>query len=239
MSRVGTLASAGIIVITNAVLLLEVAHNRQGSPIETIRLTERELPIGYRQNEDSGVSVNFNWRRFAILEDDYSWLDRAKLEGLGFDYARAMREPQRPPLPRPAFVALEFNGPAWEKWLNLAQQSTRSSVTSPEKYSRLIPIDVATTPDPLLRKYPDRSKYLIVRAVVQLSVVTLRQGQPQIRNPVLQLLPDSIHVPPPMSYALPRLGGPPNLERPRYTLTVSYGRSFEPWVVGIGEPGKN
>jgi hypothetical protein len=234
------LVAAAVVVVTNGVVLLEVARNRAGAPVETIQLTERELPLNFQEKENTGVAVRLDWQRFyPFVEDNYSWLDRAKLEALGFDYARAMREPQRPPLPRPAFVALEFNGPAWEKWLNLAQQSTRPSGTSPEMYSRLIPIDVATTPDPLLRKYPDRRRYLVVKGVIQLFFDTSGKRQPPLRPSISQILPGSIHVPPPLSDAAARFAGRTVTQSPRYTLTVSYGRSFEPWLVSIGEPGKN
>ena len=77
------LAAAGVIVVANAVVLLQVAHNRNGGPIETIRLTERELPLNYRENENSEVSVRLNWRGNSRVTDDYSWLGRTKLEELG------------------------------------------------------------------------------------------------------------------------------------------------------------
>jgi hypothetical protein len=178
--------------------------------------------------------VRLDWQRFDFAMNEYSWLDRRKLEGLGFDYARAMRDPLHPPLPRPAFVALEYDGPAWQKWLNSAQQAglgvTHYELPSRlELLSRLIPIDAAKSPETLLRKYPDRGKYLIVRGLVQLSATT-RQGQLQLLPSISQLLPDTIHVPAPLSDGLANLPIVPNAS-PRYTLTLSYGRHFEPWLV--------
>jgi hypothetical protein len=213
-----------VILITNGVELMEVERNRAGGAIETIQLTERELPLNFQEQENTGVEVRLNWQRFSFVANDYAWLDRTKLEGLGFDYARAMRDPVHPPLPRPAFVVLEYNGPAWEKWLNSARESKRPSGTQPEMYSRLFPVDVASTPEVLLRAYPDRAKYLIVKGVVQLLTVT-RKEQLQLWPSISQVLPDSIHVPLP--------------PRPRYTLTVAYGRGFEPWLVRVDEPGKD
>jgi hypothetical protein len=238
MRRDGILAAAAVIVITNAIVLIEVARNRSGGPVETIQLTERELPMNVREKEDTGVAVSLNWRRFNFGAHEFSWLDRPKLEGLGFDYVRAMQDPLHRPLPRPAFVVLEYNGPAWEQWLNSAQQAKQFFGTQPEMYSRLFPVDVASTPEALLRTYPDRAKYLVVKGVVQLSVIT-RQGELQILPSISQLLPDSIHVSPPISDALANLPMLPNLASPRYTLTLSYGRRFEPWLVSVGEPGKN
>jgi hypothetical protein len=229
----GILAAAAVIVITNGVVLLEVARNRAGGAIETIRLTERELPLGFREKENTGVAVGLNWQRLSFVANDYPWLDRTKLEGLGFDYAKALRDPQHPPLPRPAFVALEYNGPAWEQWLNSAALKDMPNDT----YSRLFPIDVARTPEPLLRKYPNREKYLVVRGLVQLSAVT-RQGQLQLLPSISQLFPAAIHVPSPLSDPLNVMVGT-NPTSPRYTITLSYGRSFEPWVVRIDQPGSD
>ena len=97
MRRRGLLVAAALILVTNAVVLVEVARNRAGAPVETIQLTERELPLNFRGKEDTGVSVSLNGRRFYSVGDDFSWLNQAKLEELGFDYARALRHPQDPP----------------------------------------------------------------------------------------------------------------------------------------------
>jgi hypothetical protein len=229
MMRAETFAAAGIVLLTNVVVLLEVAHNRSGGPVETIQLTERELPLNYRENENSGVSVRIDWRRFyTVVPEDFSQLDRAKLEALGFDYDRAMHDPQYPPLPRPAFVAFEYDGPAWARWVRSAQQA-KPPLTQFEMLSRLLPVDVATTPDPLLIKYPDRQKYIIVRGVVGVYA-DIREKNPKLRPSISQVLPDTIHVTPPLSDAMGHLAGN-RAASPRYTLTISYGRSFEPWLV--------
>jgi hypothetical protein len=154
----------------------------------------------------------------------------------GFDFARAKPDPLHPPLPRPAFIALEYNGSAWEKWLKAASQSGPGA--HPEISSRLIPVDAATRSEPLLRKYPDRGRFLIVKGLVQLTAIN-RQGELQLRPFISQIVPDSIHVPLPLSDRLSGFVGFFNPEHPRYTLTVSYGRSFEPWLVIVAEPGKN
>jgi hypothetical protein len=237
MRRSGVLAAAAVIVVTNGVVLMDMARNRAGQPIETIQLTERELPLNFRDKENTGVAVRLNWPRFPF-SDDFSRLDQTKLEGLGFDCARAIRDSQHPVLPRPAFLAFEYDGPAWERWQKSAQQPNHPTLPQPEMYSHLIPIDAATTPEPLQRKYPDSGRYLIVRGVVQLSVITSSQGNPQLLPSISEVLPGSIHVPPPLSDALDNLAGPSNNAGPRYTLTLSYGQHFEPWLV-TKEPGKN
>ena len=243
MRRLGLLVAGAIMLVTNAVALIEVARNRAGAPVENIQLTERELPLDFREKEDTGVAVHLSWRRFSSVPDDFSWLNQAKLEELGFDYAWAQRHPENPPSPRPAFVALEFDGPAWERWLKSAQQAgiAERSPVETGLTSRLVPIDVAKTPEPLLQKYQDRGKYLIVRGVVQLSAWTFQAGgapgPPRLQPNISELLPASIHVPRPISDTLGNLPTPAPPAGPRYTLTLSYGRSFEPWIVT--EPGRN
>jgi len=229
----GLLIAAAVVVITNGVVLMEVARNRAGAPVETIQLTERELPLNSRQNEDSGLSARLNWRPFGAFPGVFSWLDQTKLEGLGFNYSKAMRDPQHAPLARQAFIVLEYDGAAWE------HLKSASPPTQPDLTSRLIPIDAASRSEPLLRKYPDRDRYLIVKGIVQFLITTTSKGQPQLQPFISEVLPESIHVPPPLSDALGRFPGNTNPASPRYTLTLSYGRSFEPWIVSIGEPGKN
>jgi hypothetical protein len=235
MKRAGLLAAAGIIVLTNAVVLLQVAHNRRDA-VQTIRLTEREAKVIYQSNEDSGVSVNLNWRIFSLADFEQAWLDRAKLQALGFDLARTNPDRQYSPLARPAFVVLEYNGAAWEKWLKEAERPIQRDAS--EIASRLIPIDAARTAEPLLQKYSDRGRYLIVKGVIQLTYMG-RDVVPPLLPSISQILPDTIHVPPPLSWALPRGVGGPNSTRPRYTLTLSYGRNFEPWIASVEVPPKN
>jgi hypothetical protein len=226
MIRGGTLAAAGVVLLTNAVALLEVAHNRRGGPVETIRLTERELPVNYRENEDSGVSVRLQGGApYPVTVDNYAWLDRAKLQSLGFDPDRALRDPKRQPLPRLAFIVFEYDGPAWERWLKAAQES-KPRLTASGMTSRLIPIDAAVSADPLLRKYSDPQRYLVVRGLVQVFV-----GDKQIHPSVSQILPDAIHVPAPLSEAIGPFAGSSDTGSRRYTLTLAYGRDFEPWLV--------
>jgi hypothetical protein len=192
--------------------------------------------VGYQSNEDNGVSVHLNWR--LSYPAPIEWLDRAKLQTLGFDVVRPNSDRQNSPLDRPAFLVFEYNGPAWEKWLKEAQRPTRP-VDHPETAPRLILVDAAKTAEPLLRNYSDRGRYLIVKGVIGLGYTVGEGGGSQLTPGISQILPDSIHVPPPLSWILPRASGGQNSKRPRYSLTISYGRDFEPWVTAVGEPPKD
>jgi hypothetical protein len=91
MTRRGLVLAAAVILVTNAFVLLGVARNRAGRSLQTIQLTERELPMNYRGKEDSGVALRIQWNQYSFaMFDQYSWLDRAKLESLGFDCDAAL-----------------------------------------------------------------------------------------------------------------------------------------------------
>ena len=224
----GLLVAAAIIIVSNAIVLVGVARNRAGVPVQTIQLTHRELPTGYREKEDTGVSLRLNWSQYGIIyPEQNSWLNQAKLESIGFDTAAALRDAKHQPLARPAYVVFEYNGPAWEQWLQKAQQTKfAGSPSITDTQSRLFAVDAAKTPETLLLKYPDRSKYLIVRGVIRAFVNTwdpiARKAANRLEGSVSEALPQNIHVPPPLANTFARTP---------YIVTLAYGRRFEPWVV--------
>jgi len=88
----------GLIVLTNAIVLLGVAYNRSGEPVSHITLTERELklPFQYGLNtENSGLQLRLDFRTKMKNSDNNmyrflqspDWLDKNKLELLGFNFS--------------------------------------------------------------------------------------------------------------------------------------------------------
>ena len=238
MRRNSLLLAAALILLSNAMVLLGVARNRAGQPLRTVQLSERELPLNYRGQEDSGVSMRLAWDQYSLAGyDPYSWLDRAKLQSLGFDCDAALRNPAHPPLPRPAFLVLEYNGPAWEAWQKFAEQKADPRFSAAAR-SRLFVIDAATTPEPLLPKYTDTRKYLLVRGVVRLNVsnwdmTTQKTGPYHLQPSVSALLPKDIHVPLPFSKMLADRSSGTAASEFHYTVTLSFGSRFEPWVAAV------
>lgn len=223
MKKAGLLVAAAIVIVSNALVLAGVARNRAGAPVETIQLTQRELPAGFRQKEDTGVSLHLNSNHYGVFyREKNAWLDRARLDSLGFDTAAALRDRKHQPLPRPAYIALEYNGPAWEQWARRAQDTKPFNRISLDMQSRLFPIDAAKSPEALLQKYSDRQKYLIVRGVIR-AFVNTGTGTNQLEGSVSEILPQNIHVPPPLASSFSTAS---------YTVTLAYGHRFEPWVIG-------
>ena len=126
-------ASAGLVVLTNAIVLIGIAYNRGGEPEAEITLTEREVPLSYeafQSDENTELALRLHWQSPAHrwqalmfeprLEPD--WFDQAKLEAVGYDCSLPLSDPSTEQyydkmLPREAFVVLEYGGQAWTRWL--------------------------------------------------------------------------------------------------------------------------
>jgi len=235
MRRNGLLFAAAVILIANAFVLVGVARNRSGHPQQTIQLTERELPMNYRGNEDTGISLRLQWGQRSFSRGGYPLLDQAKLESLGFDCKAALRDTKRQPLDRPAFLVLELNGSTWQSWLKSAEETKTVPDSVKMAQSKIFVVDAAKTPEPLLAKYTDRKMYLVTRGVVRLFVNTwdAKVQNPRLESSISELLPGTIHVPLPLSNMLAnRSANTPALDF-HYTVTLAYGSRFEPWVVKV------
>jgi len=229
-----------IILVSNAVLLTIVARNRSGSPIRTIELTERELPMLARGDEDSSVSLLVTWkpnsfvRPGGALDDDkqVGLFDDEKLRSLGFSCGIAdsksplYRVPQR----RLAFVALEYTVNPLEEHTGPA----RPAAGWGRGQSGLMVVDASTSLDQLLSKYPDSRKYMIVRGIVRASTHQTADAAraPVWRGRVESVLPPQIYVPLPYSTEFNRKTSEEQ-SRTRYTVTLRYGRNLEPWIESI------
>lgn len=226
MKRFGWLAALLLVVVVNAVVLAGVAWNRSGEPDATLQLTERELPLLYRfsrSQENTGVAFRLNLSDGTNSPD---WLDADKLRQLGFSVPQsgAGRDARdawsKRPLPRQAWVVLEFDGPAWQALLaeqtqrladaRLAVEKgevTREQVKSLEKAlmrmrqsgSRLVAVDASTEPSALRARYPDSRRYLITGAKVRMRVEHSLSAEDESDSlavkSYLQLLVNRIHVP--------------------------------------------
>ncbi|HYK90232.1 MAG TPA: DUF4824 family protein [Acidobacteriota bacterium] len=245
MNRIGLLLAIALVVVGNAFVFIGVRSNRAGAPLETIELTERELVLQSQPEDNTGVTLQINWwPRY--------WpggFDREKLQDLGFrcpspsgpgDFERRMS-------PRAAYVALEYQGPAWERWLK--EQEAAAAKTPPpitaapshasgfDSGTRLFFVDAALDPDKLMRRYSDRRKYLIVRAVVAARFTQDKVSAGSWHGWVAEIIPSEIHVPLPFASLLSGLSSKVG-EETRYTVTLQYGRHFEPWVSDVKLLGK-
>lgn len=254
-----------VIVLTNAVALGGAWWNRSGEAESRLALSQRELrlPWGGLDRESSGLALTLNWRvvpsdrNAAYLE--YSsggapeWLDKAKMESLGFDMSprsQGIRGNDRE-LSRDVLLVLELDGDAYQRSLERVRQHLAAEETklaampdSSEKKnrlknaadllareekenSRLFAVDAGRDLAALRAKYPDRARYAIVRGQVRPSWNGERSDRPA-RGYVSNVSITGINVP----YALrPLLAESPAQQK--FVAGVSFGQRLEPWITQL------
>lgn len=202
MKKRGLFIAIGLLVLVNVVVLGGAAFNRAGEPDAVMTLTDREMPLatGQLYQENSGVSLRINTYHATYLvpeTDDNGtspWLDRKKLESLGFRFDKRSTEDEKNDtyerqMPRRTFAVLEFDGTAWDAWKKALEEKlssldnqgkeegkrSRSSASKKDiereltNGSRLFVIDAGNDPALLRNRYTDRAHYLIIPAIARVS----------------------------------------------------------------------
>ncbi len=256
-----------VILLTNAVALGGALWNRSGEAESRLTLSQRELRMPYTRfdRENSGLTLALNWRVAAQPDRsnvywEYSsggmpeWLDKAKMESLGFDMSQNDKGNIRwndRTLSRDVLLVLEQDGAAHQQALARARQHLDAEETklaamaeSNEKKnrlknaadqlareekenSRLFVIDAGLDPVVLRGKYPDRTRYAIVHGQVR-PAWNNGQNDSGARGYVGSVSISGINVP----HALrPLLANQPGQEK--FTVGVSFGKRLEPWIASL------
>lgn len=261
MNRTGLILAITVVLASNIFVLIGVSGNRSGVPFETIELTERELTLQSQPKDDSGISLYLNWKQPTTEQLPSgrardAHFDSVKLQELGFNcnYPEGSALPEKFLLPREVFVAFEYDGETWSRWLKSQEglsaskpQSSATAVVSGrptdlererQGASRLFVVDAARSAGELRNKYPDQRKYLVARAIVaahldvEYDPITKAVRSSKWRGYASEIIPSEIHVPLPFAKLLSGLGSRAGAE-PRYTITLQFGRKLEPWVAGV------
>jgi hypothetical protein len=252
MRRTGLICAAAVVLAANIFALIRVAGNRAGSPLATIELTERELPLQNLDPDNSGAVVRLAWSEPAPFPNPT--LARQDMEAAGFDFAfpPGTRREDIGLLSREAYVALEYQGRLWEQAVEQAKSAPKGSelpaartqpgpsrpVVDPQFASRLYVAGASSDPEDLRRRFPDPTRYLIVRALLRARIDEVKDPQTdqvtslEFGGYVGEVLPSMIFVPLPhgkLLASLPQKTG----HAPRYAITLRYGRSYEPWVESV------
>ena len=192
------------------------------------------------------------------------WLEEVKLASLGFDVSpppatrRASWRHDRQ-LPREALVVLEIDGRAYQNALERAraraakeaEKAAQTGKTGPgtpaeqaatflkneeSVNSRLFAVDVGLDARTLRAKYPDRTRYAIVRGKVRASYQFGRGKEARWTGYIEDIQNGQINVPIEFRRAIERAPRP--VPRPvaaadhaAFEATVAFGRRFEPWLV--------
>jgi hypothetical protein len=213
------------------------------------RVLSQEHPLGYYDSHSGALE----------------WLDEAKLAALGFDVSKQLdpaRESRRHRrlLPREALIVLELDGPAAQKALErarerLAQETAKANAEKDKKDmnrvkmaaealrqeetsgSRLFAVDAGPDAAALRAKYPDRSRYAIVRGKIRAYPPAAGALEKDRRwRGYLESL-DSSRINLSLEFreaaglatrTLPASGTGTRLE-----VTVAFGKRFEPWVTAV------
>jgi len=264
------LAAIALLVVSNGWVLAHVAMNRSGQTDSETELTARELSYYGTRSDDSSVVLLLRWQNTApeyAPQVEPGWFDGKKLEELGFDVSEPANSPgaeryYRNLRSRKVFVALEFDGPAWEQWLKDhepqiregTQYAPRISVEDRmeierQTASRLVAIDVARDPAGLRRKYPDRTRVMILEGLVRAvrepdrpasAVAPARAAY--VRGAISRIAIESINVPEPLSSRLRGQssyvpwtsdGNQVKIQPPPFAATLRAGSKYEPWIVDV------
>lgn len=258
-----------IIAATNAVVLLGAAWNRQEPPESTLLLSERELlpPWAYEKRDNSGLALRLRWRVLGVASQDPhlirmgygggapEWLDRAKMQSLGFDVSLPDddlddRRIFRRQLGREVFLVLELDGPAYARSMEraaAAAERLRAKADAEDARaadhlldrernvnSRLFVVDAGLDAAALRAKYADRARFAIARGLVQPAGGWAKAQRPH-SGYVSALAIDTINVPLELRAAfegaVPETAADSHSQpRARYQATLSYGKRLEPWL---------
>ncbi len=250
------LAAVAVVCLTNLAALGLGAFNR-GGVTSDVTLTERELRLASIRS--SVTLLRIHWLQPSPMAFRDEFVERAGFAAPHAGAERNLREYADRQTARNVYVALEYDGPAWQQYrdtvlrrelegapappLTAAQleQQRRSREEMVARHSRLFAIDVDRDARRLRGRHPDSLRVLISRAIGRLTFTYDGKG-PLLVVSITQLTPDAINVPRPFSLALrtltgsqPSTYGDPLAEPPRYSVQLRYGRFFEPWVERVAQ----
>lgn len=267
MMRKGYLLALALVLAANAVVLAGVAYNRSGTPKSRMVLTARELSLSWNygdfsgRSENTGMSLNIDWQ-----SDPNSYqqiFTREKLEAIGFHYPTAVQQGDRAYkhlLDRKAYVVLEYNGAAWEAYLQKTKEKhaeelakaqsekQRENLEERQAYfernaSRLVLVDIGPDAAALRARYADGSKYLITKARVSAYFNAARKTGDEIHAQIAGLLPNEVNVPRQYHAMIQQVEqerrqfnrkyDSSNPEMPSYKITLVYGQRDEPWIEAV------
>jgi len=233
MRQRGIFIAIGLLILVNVVVLVGVSYNRSSESEAELVLTERELPLtyAYRRQENSGVALRINSYhayyypgRFSSDDFLFTWLDKQKLEALGFVFNEPINEQDKynyfsRQLPRRTYAVLEYSGNVWEQWKVrreqevteiereiLERKKTDKDLAAARKSyerellsgSRLFIVDAGNDAAALRKQYADRARFLIIPAKVHISYYASfpapNSKEPRIRGHV-ELLITEVNVP--------------------------------------------
>jgi hypothetical protein len=221
------------------------------------------LGLNWRVND--GSAADYSYGGYGYHGGTPEWLDEPRMKALGFEVdaieqdAAARRRFERQ-LPREVLLVLELAGPAWElalqrartnaerneaarlanadskEFTEKARRATEQLQREEKASSRLFAIDAGLDRAALRAKYPDRGRYLILKATLRPRLDT-RERTTRVTGYVSDLAVSRINVPHALRPTLePALRKPWRSEREpgaRFEASLAVGQRLEPWIEAV------
>jgi hypothetical protein len=218
--------------------LASVSRNRSGGR-EAIVLSERELFVSPRSDDNTAAKLSLSWQPPSMRRD--TWFNAEKLAQLGFDTRTAGGElADRRQLPRDVFVVLELDGPAWRAFLEERREAVGGERTLvdelAEKGSRLVVVDADRDAAVLESRYPDARRYVITAGAARAQVVSMPNQPSYVVGTIDRIMPQQIHVPTTWAAELVPSDARERRAGARFDADIRYGLNYEPWVTAVRRP---
>jgi hypothetical protein len=196
-------------------------------------------------------------RYFAMLypgaRGSPTWLDKAKLESLGFaasqlESIRKRGDRARAELSREVLLVLELDGPAYQTSLERVRRNVESQAAKGIKEaaelkkvleaeqganSRLFVVDAGLDLAALRTKYPDHARYAMVRGQVQPQLHS-ENRTPKLVGYITEISIHEVNVPfeirKVFDFVPKTTGETYKPESPPYEVTINFGKRLEPWI---------
>ena len=223
------------------------------------------LRIVWRVLGQTENDVNF-WSSY----DSPQWFDETKLRELEFQIPNRRDERQQLSgrvhhLPKKVFVVLENDSPLHSKVLAFLEDTVveasenlqkdpdnedlKSVLEGAQKRlkderdggSRLFAVDAGLEAESLRQQYPDRTRYIITRAIVRM-IRDSHKRETVYRGQIQKLVVSKVNVARTIRDKYDYLDSSKTSnwkfgyhKLPRFNVTLAYGRAFEPWVIDFSE----
>jgi hypothetical protein len=223
------------------------------------------LVLGLNWRVNDGNAAETFYADYGYHGGTPDWLDESRMKALGFDTAplgessEARRRFERT-LPREVLLVLELAGPAWQQALQRARanaarhEAARLANADSKEFaakakqaqdvlkneetrnSRLFAVDAGLDRAALRAKYPDRGRFLILKAKLRPTLAT-QDKKTRVSGHVGELAVRRINVPHGLRPELePVLRNPRSNGRDpdaNFEATVAIGQRLEPWIEAV------
>ena len=223
------------------------------------------LTLQWRVPSEQGDGSYGMGMSYAGTGGEPGWLNMPKLAALGFDVSKPLDTPDgrmhyEKLLSKEVLLVLELDAAAYRAALERAQQylqkeeallkdnagkkefeervkSARRQLYQEERISsRLFVIDAGLDVEALRAKFPERTRYAIVRGQVRPHLVQ-KDMKYRLAGYVSDLSVRQINVPLTYRPVFEPILQNPNRNQPepalRYTVSVAFGQRLEPWITDI------